>query len=326
MRKILITGGSGFIGTNLVNYYKSLGDEVINLDIVAPRNPEHTKQWYKLDLLDSKALDKIVERLSPDIIFHMAARTDIINGASVADYSVNTEGVKNLINAIKKVNSVRCVIFASSMLVCRIGYSPSSEKEYCPSTPYGESKVIGEQIIRKEAAKNFPWVIVRPTSIWGPWFEAPYRDFFTTIQKGFYIHPKGYRIYRSYGFVLNTVFQLDKIIQLKNKDIIGRAIYIADYKPIELKNWANSIQSTLGVRPIREVPLLVFKMAAIFGDLLKILGYKTPPMSSFRLNNMLTETIHNINPLQDCCGSIPYSMEEGVNITCEWLNDKSNVS
>jgi GlcNAc-P-P-Und epimerase len=326
MRKILITGGSGFIGTNLVDYYKSLGDEVINLDIVAPRNHEHIKQWLKLDLLNSKALVKIVSKINPDLVFHMAARTDIINGASVDDYAVNTKGVKNLIEAIKKINSVQCVIFASSMLVCRIGFSPSSETEYCPSTPYGESKIIGEQLIRKEAAKKFPWVIVRPTSIWGPWFEAPYRDFFTTIQKGFYVHPKGYRIHRSYGFVLNTVFQLDKIIQSKNEDLIGRTIYIADYKPIELKNWANSIQRTLGVRPIREVPLLSFKVAAKFGDFLKTLGYKTPPMSSFRLNNMLTETIHNITPLQDYCGNIPYTMEDGVLITCDWLIDKPALS
>jgi GlcNAc-P-P-Und epimerase len=318
MRKIIITGGSGFIGTNLVEYYNSLGDKVTNLDIKAPRNPEHTKFWQKIDLLNSHDLIKIFEKVKPDIVFNMAARTDIINGAKLEDYDTNTRGVKNLIDAINKVGCVKFTIFASSMLVCKIGYSPESEADYCPSTPYGESKIIGEELVRTEAAANFPWVIVRPTSIWGPWFQAPYRDFFTIIKKGLYVHPKGYRIYRSYGFVLNSIFQLDKIIS-SGKGLVGRTIYLADYKPIELKVWADNIQIKFGVRKIKEVPLIIFKIAAFAGDCLKLIGYKTPPMSSFRLNNMLTQTIHNVEPLKNCCGELPFTTEDGVDLTCDWM-------
>lgn len=318
MRKILITGGSGFIGTNLVSYFKSLGDEVVNFDVVEPRNQDHIQQWLKVDILNSEELIRSVADIDPDIVYHMAARTDL-NGKSIDDYAVNTEGVKNLIKALHGLSSIKRVVFASSMLVCRIGYCPGGEAEYCPDTFYGESKVLSEQLIREEAANHFPWIIVRPTSIWGPWFDVPYRDFFTTIRKGFYVHPRGLRIRRSYGFVLNTVFQLDQVTMKRAKSLIGKTIYLADYEPVELKSWADSIQNTFGVRLIREVPLFVFKTAAIFGDLLKYLGYQNPPMSSTRLNNMLTEMVHDLVPLKNSCNDLPYTMEIGVRITCEWL-------
>ena len=112
----------------------------------------------------------------------------------------------NIIEAINKINTVKFIIFASSMLVCRLGYQPNNSNDYCPDTVYGESKVIGERIVR-ESSLTVPWTIVRPTSIWGPWFDIPYRSFFDTVHKGLYFHPSGLRVKRSYGFVLNVIYQ-----------------------------------------------------------------------------------------------------------------------
>jgi hypothetical protein len=63
----------------------------------------------------------------------------------------------------------------------------------------------------------------------------------------------------------------------------------------------------------------MLKVAAKCGDAAKDLGYKAPPMTSFRLNNLLTEMIHDTSPLRTVCGEVPFSMEEGVRVTCEWL-------
>lgn len=54
--RILVTGGSGFIGTNLVDYYLSKGEEVINFNIAPPKNAQHKPYWRKVDILDSVAL------------------------------------------------------------------------------------------------------------------------------------------------------------------------------------------------------------------------------------------------------------------------------
>ena len=317
MNKILVTGGSGFIGTNLIEHYKSIGDKVFNIDVKQPRNIGHVDQWYKVDILDKDKLAIIVKEIEPNIVFHMAARTDL-NGLNVDRYDVNTKGIENLISALNEIKSLDFVVFASSMLVCRLGYKPSSEVDYCPNTPYGESKVIGEGLIRSSNT-TFPWVIVRPTSIWGPWFGVPYRDFFDMIRKGFYVHPKGVRVRRSYGFIYNSIFQLSRIADRLNDSLVGKTIYLADYQPVELKSWSENIQKSLKVREVKEAPMLLFKVAAKLGDTLKIFGYKNPPMSSFRLNNMLTPMVHDTTPLEKYCGAAPYSINEGVIVTCEWL-------
>lgn len=323
MTRVLVTGGSGFIGTNIAEHYRSRQDEVWNFDVVAPRCPAHQPLWRCVDLLDKAALAQAVEAVQPDVVFHMGARTDLF-GSSVVDYAANTLGVSNLIEALRRVAGLRLAVFASSMLVCRIGYRPRDEFDYCPSTAYGESKIIGEQLVRKEAGDHFPWTILRPTSIWGPWFGVPYRDFFTAVSRGLYVHPAGRRIRRNYGFVMNSVAQLARLEQIGGGSLLGKAAYLADYDPIELKDWADRIQRDLDVRPVRELPMWVFKTAAAAGDVLKRLGYALPPMSSYRLNNMLTEMIHDTTPLQSVLPELPYSLDEATHITCNWLQKRSN--
>lgn len=317
MTRILITGGSGFIGTNLVEHYRASGDQVINVDIAPPRHPLHATLWSKTDILDRQALLQAVREADPEIVFHMAARTDL-QGKSIDAYAANTQGISDLIQALRGVHALQRTIFASSMLVCSIGYRPNGEMDYCPTTAYGESKVAGERLVREEAGK-LPWIIVRPTSIWGPWFSTPYKDFFTAVQRGLYMHPWGRRIYRSYGFVMNSVMQLDRLTQVNGASLLGRTLYLADYEPIELKTWADTIQRALGARPVKEIPLWLLQMGAIGGDLLKRLGYSRPALNSFRLNNLLTEMIHNTDMLRAACGNLPYSMKQGVEITCDWL-------
>jgi nucleoside-diphosphate-sugar epimerase len=248
----------------------------------------------------------------------MAARTDL-DGRSIDDYPANTLGISNLIAALRSSGAARLVIFASTMLVCKIGYRPKSEDDYCPSTAYGESKIEGELRVRREAAGAFPWVILRPTSIWGPWFGPPYRDFFTAVQNGWYVHPRKQRIRRNYGFILNSVHQIDRLVAAGGADLVGRTVYLADYQPIELKAWADSIQRHLGSRPVRELPLPLFRLAARGGDLLLKLGVPRVPISSFRLNNLLTETLHDTTPLEGVVGPLPYDMEHAVAATCDWL-------
>ena len=81
-----------------------------------------------------------------------------------------------MIESVKDLQRLERVIFASSLLVCQVGYIPDSFDEYCPSTPYGISKMKGETF--KRSCSSVDWVIVRPISIWGPWNHEPYLQFF----------------------------------------------------------------------------------------------------------------------------------------------------
>ena len=96
------------------------------------------------------------------------------------------------------------MVFASSALVCRAGYRPTGETDYCPTTPYGESKVEMEILVRESTLIPCPWAMVRPTSIWGPRFGVPYKNFFSTVASGYYFHPGRHDVRRSFGYVGNA--------------------------------------------------------------------------------------------------------------------------
>src|SRR5579884_1063088 len=149
--RTLVTGGSGFIGTNVVEHFATRSEQLVNLDVSPPRNKAHRRFWRQVDLRDANALRSAVRDFSPQIVVHLAARTDL-EGRTIDDYAANTQG-ENLIAAIEGMSGVKRVIFASSRLVCRIGYQPRNDVDYCPTTVYGESKVAGETIVRRAASR-----------------------------------------------------------------------------------------------------------------------------------------------------------------------------
>jgi nucleoside-diphosphate-sugar epimerase len=316
--RVLVTGGSGFIGTNLIEACLGAGITVMNLDPEPPRNPKQLPLWTKVDTLDSSAVTASVDDFDPTLVFHLGARTDL-HGRTTADYAQNIQGVRAIIEASNAASNIRRVIFASSRLVCRIGYQPKHDEDYCATTPYGQSKVVGEQIVRA-AEHHYEWLIVRPTSIWGPWFAVPYRDFFDAVARGRYFHIKGQSIKKSFGYVGNTVYQLQRLAYAAN--VAGQTIYLGDYPPTDLRIMANLIQRNTEASEVRTIPLWPLSLAARGGDLLQRGGWSEPPLTTFRLNNLLTEMVYDMHPLRDAVGSLPYSLEDGVRETVAWMRQQ----
>lgn len=319
MNRVVITGGSGFIGTNLIDYYNNKGWEILNLDIVAPRNIEQNLFWKKFDICNAVGLSEILNEFSPSLIFHLAARTDL-DGADLEAYRVNIDGVSSLIEAAKLNPSIKRIIFASSMLVCRLGYNPTSDQDFCPESFYGKSKVAGEELVRRSIGNEFEWVIVRPTSIWGPWFSIPYRNFFNAVSGGYYFHPKGLKIYRNYGFILNIVFQLEKIAEtLKSTDVNKHVFYLGDFEALEIYDWSKLIAQEFGVREPIAVNVHFLRVLALIGDILKFMGFKRFPLNSTRLSNLMTSTQLPMASLAILIGPLPFSLQEGVRLTVRWM-------
>lgn len=317
MKKILVTGGSGFIGTNIIDFYKN-ENEILNIDINPPRNKSHLKYWQDVNLLDEEKLLQEVSKYKPQLVFHMGARTDL-DGKKLTDYDANIKGVENIIKTISVTDSIEKVIFASSRLVCEIGYSPVDEFDYKPSTIYGESKVIGEKIVRDSKILNKRWVIVRPTSLWGPWFDIPYKSFFDSISRKIYFHPKGMKIFKKFGYIGNSVHIMNKLMQDNILD--SNTIYLSDFSTLEVKEWADIISQEFHGRNVKTIPLFMLKALAIIGDILKMIGYKAPPLTSFRLNNILTTMNFDTYKVEKIVGELPFSLEEGTKITHNWYKE-----
>jgi nucleoside-diphosphate-sugar epimerase len=314
--KILITGGSGFIGTNLISALcQNDAFDLQNLDINKPIIYEHLKFWQYQNLLELNSLQEKIVNFNPHFIIHLAARTDIY-GKSIDDYSTNITGVDNLIHVILKLDSIKLVVFTSSMLVNKPGCE--NNIDFNPyDNAYAKSKVLGENIItNKLTNSNIKFTIVRPTSIWGPYFKEPYKDFFIKVLNKQFFHIGQINCYKTYGYVENVVKQYISIIQLPIELVNQKVFYLGDEEPYVIRVWANEIANELGFK-IKTLPLLLFKVAALIGDLLSIMHIKFP-ITSYRLNNLTTNNLIQINPIINNFNKT--SRLEGVRATLNFLN------
>jgi GlcNAc-P-P-Und epimerase len=321
MNKIIITGASGFIGTNLLEYCKNKEFEIVNIDITEPRSKEHHTYWQKVDICDYKALKKLVDEIKPDYIVHLAARTDLNEKDGLEYYSANIQGVENIVKICGKDSGIKRVIFASSMLVNEVGYKPKYTFDYNPSTLYGQSKVLSEKIVFDNKDNLTEFCIIRPTSIWGEWFAEPYKNFFDFVLAGKFFHPGEKACTKTYGYVGNAIYQIDKLLFADIEKIQEKVFYIGDKPAINISVWADEIAFESNISKPKKIPFLIFKFSGWFGDILGKFGVKFP-MTSFRLKNMTTDHIVNLENTYEVCGDVPYNRINGVKNTIEWMKNK----
>jgi nucleoside-diphosphate-sugar epimerase len=319
MTRVLVTGGSGFIGTNLVQFLIEQGFEVLNYDSQRPRNPHHGKYYLAGEILNREAVGSAVQSFQPEFVLHLAARCDL-EGTRMADYAANTVGVQNMISAINSTGSVKRAVFASSRYVHPTERQPQRDDDYKPFTYYGASKAEGERIVRGSGL-NVPWLIIRPTSIWGPWFGIPYRGFFDAVRRGVYVHPRGERLYKTYGYVGNAVHQVNRFLMAPDQQVHGRVFYVADYEPVEIREMATIIRECFEAPKVREVPLAFLRTLAAAGDAARKLGWRNPPMTSFRLANLRTQMVYDMSATREIAGPCPHSLRKGVEATVRWIKE-----
>jgi GlcNAc-P-P-Und epimerase len=319
--KVLVTGSSGFIGTNLLLELQRQGHEILGIDIRPPR-PGVKSPFSPCDLLDGEKLKTIIGRFAPEFMVHLAGRTDLEERKEINKYAVNIQGVENLIGAIKACKSLKRCIFTSSQLVCKVGHVPSSFDDYCPNTLYGESKVLTEKIVKRNDGGGVEWCLVRPTTLWGP-YESHYLQFFKMVKSGRYFHIGKKPLKKSYGFVGNAVHQYIKLLASPAVQMNQKTFYIADYQPISLQEWADEFQRRMDAPKIRIMPVPLAKATALIGDLLNCAGIASFPLTSFRLRNIMTEYIFDMSVTESLCGPVPFSMQDGVRLTVEWLREST---
>lgn len=315
--RVLITGGSGFIGTNLLQAHLDRGDAVLNFDRVEPRNPDHSGFWKEGDILDRDHLVNIATDFQPDVVHHLAARTDI-DGSRVDEYRANTDGVRHLMAAVE-ASAARRVVFASTQLVNRVGTNPTSVDDTDPPNAYGESKLIGERLVR-DWKTDREWVIVRPTTIWGPWFGKKYQGLFRTVRAGRYLHPGKRRVQKYWGYVGNAADRLVDLATLPADRVNRHIFYLSDYDPYDLNAFAEVIRESWPAPSIRTAPIALLRLLGWTGDALKLVGRKFP-MTSYRLSNMLANMHVDMSPLREACGPERFSVRQGVEQTIAWIRE-----
>ncbi|WP_405082122.1 NAD-dependent epimerase/dehydratase family protein [Paenibacillus chitinolyticus] len=172
--KALVTGGAGFIGSHLAQALADGGHEVHVLDNLSSGRAEWVPGQAVLHVLElnSPELHKLVERIRPEIVFHLAAQADVQRSIAdpAFDAQVNITGTVSLLDACRK-SAVRRFVFASTSGV----YGDSVHEkitEDIPAAPisyYGQSKLAAEGYIRIfHKLYGLPYTILRYGNVYGP--------------------------------------------------------------------------------------------------------------------------------------------------------------
>lgn len=318
--RILVTGGSGFIGTNFVQDAVDRGDDVLNLSESAPVRSVHRPYWREVDILDGHAVASAFQDFQPEAVVHLAARTDCDEKTTVEEgYRVNTDGTANVLRAVESTRSIFRLVVTSSQYVCGPGRQPEHDEDYFPHTVYGQSKVITEQITRR---MNPPciWTLVRPTNVWGPWHPRYADEIWRVIRKGFYVHPGGAPVVRSYGYVGNVIWQIRKILELPREAAHERVFYVGD-RPGDIYEWTNAFSRALKGRPARRVPRWVLRSLAVGGDVISMAARRPFLINSSRYQSMITNYIPSMEPTFATLGEPPFSLDDGVAATIKWMDE-----
>jgi len=314
MGNLLITGGSGFIGTNLIDYFLSNSISFINIDIAPPKKASHKAFWKECNILDKEKLQQIFFDYDPEIVIHLAAETRV-GGKGLEYYKANTLGMENLLDVIATCKSIKRTIITSTQYVYQTEKAPQKDEQYLPLGVYGESKVITEKLTRNKNLDSI-WTIIRPTNIWGPWHNVYPEGLWRQILKGRYLHPGGKPVYRSYGYIGNVIMQIVQIMNGKPEDINRKVFYVGD-EPINLYDWVNAFSLMLIHKKVRVVPRVVLAAFAIVGDLLENFGVRFP-LTTSRYHNMIYDNPAPMAKTFSVLGPSKYSLHEGVEATVNW--------
>jgi len=174
-RRVLVTGGAGFIGSHVVDALLAEGAQTTVIDDLSSgdaRRVSDGADFCQVDIVDRHAFDTVVDRVAPEAIFHLAAQSSVT--VSVADpardCAVNVQGTLNVLEAADRHRAP--VVFTSTggALYGNDAPIPTSEDRIpAPLAPYGASKWAGEAYIKTwSAASGVPHAVCRLGNVYGP--------------------------------------------------------------------------------------------------------------------------------------------------------------
>jgi UDP-glucose 4-epimerase len=154
--RALVTGGAGFIGSNLVDALVERGDEVTVVDDVSTgkrhnldKATTNGAQLIELDIRDAEPVNAAVERARPEAVFHLAAQIDVRKSVAdpAKDSRINVEGTVNVLRAAHAHGARRFVNTSTGGAIYGEGQIVPAPEDHpvVPEAPYGLSKFCAEQ-------------------------------------------------------------------------------------------------------------------------------------------------------------------------------------
>lgn len=323
-KKVLVTGGCGFIGVNLTLDLLKRGAKVVVLDLPTAdwsRLPKDVVR-VKADILNRQSFSGRLEGI--EIVYHLAARTDL-DGKDLKDYSVNFDGTKNVILEAQKSGKLQRFVFYSTQLVVGIFNETrfiDESEPYRTKTVYGQSKIEGEKVVKKYCKKyGVPYTTIRPTSVYGPWGGEPYKAFFATIKKGRYFHVGSASNLVSMVYVKNLV-DLTVLVSV-SRDAQDQIYFGNDFHPYTMRELVDEVARYYKVK-IPTVPSVIVTLIAYGLGFFKLLGVPVP-LYPFRLKNIKANYCYDVQKSVRLGYNPQYDLRMGVKETLDWYEKEGSL-
>ncbi|MBR4533706.1 MAG: NAD(P)-dependent oxidoreductase [Bacteroidaceae bacterium] len=335
--RILVTGASGFIGSFIVSEALERGHEVW-AGVRASSNRQYlTDPRIHFAELNFSSPSRLCGQLAVlrekmggnrwDYIIHAAGATKAIREADF--YRTNTQGTINFVQALEDMKMLpsRFVFISSLSIFGAIreeDYSPIRDTDTPqPNTSYGKSKWEAEQWLRTQ--QDVPWVILRPTGVYGP----RERDYFLMAKsiKQHIDFAVGYRPQEiTFVYVRDVVQAVFLACERKEEDVLHRAFFLSDGRSYNSRAFSDLLQQEIGTRRVLHIkaPLWFLRaVCAVNGTICNWMGELTTlNMDKYHI---LAQRNWNcdIEPARKLLGYCPqWGLEAGVKETVAWYKQQ----
>ncbi len=293
MKSLFITGSTGFVGKNIVNYFNS-----------------------KFEIYTYSKFEKI--NVIQDIVIHLAGKAHDLKNTSNSNeyYQVNTELTKSLFDSFLNSNAQVFITMSSVKAVAdEIDGELTEEQIPNPITHYGKSKLLAEQyILSKTIPEGKRVYILRPCMIHGPGNKGNLNLLYKIVKKGIPWPLGAFKNKRSFCSIDNLMFIINELIE---RDDIPSGVYnIADDEAVStndlIKLIAESQNSKYRIWNIS--PILINFLAKI-GDIFKL------PLNTERLNKLTENYIVSNTKIKNAINKpLPVSSRNGLINTLHSFN------
>lgn len=320
MRRVLVTGATGFTGSHLARTLRERGYHVralvrsrARLGLLDPEGIELVEG----DLKDGASLDKACSGM--DDVYHVAAlyRRE---GVSVREfYEVNAEGTRRLLEAAER-NGVQRFLHCSTVGVQGEIKNPPAREDapYNPGDHYQRSKMEGERYALQFFQKGrLSGVVVRPAGIYGPG-DTRFLKLFRGAARGtFWVIGNGQVLYQM-TYVQDLVDGM--ILAAERRDVHGEVFTLAGAEYTTLEDLVLRIGRALGVTvKIRHLPVWPVLLAAHLCERVCRLAKVEPPLYPRRLDFFTKDRAFDISKARSMLGYEPSTdLDTGLKKTAEW--------
>lgn len=306
--KVLVTGGSGFIGTRLLSELRERGYSVVNFDLVP--STTHSDVTVQGDVRNSEAVAEASRGC--DAIVHLAAvhRDDV---RPIELYETTNVGGAHSVTAAATANRITHIVFTSTVAIYGLEHGVSRETDTPqPFNEYGRTKLAAEGVFKdwEEQSPNHVLNIVRPCVVFGEGNRGNVYTLIHQIAVGRFVMVGDGTNKKSMAYVGNIVALLSEMLEHSD---FPSPLNFADKPDLTTNELVTTIKQALGRHQSHiHLPAWLGLAGGRAFDAIAALTHRQLPISSVRVRKFTASTVADTTLLQSTGFRAPFSLAEGV--------------